>query len=62
MRTNPHSVVVRLGSHLTPYGWLYNVSGWDAVAITLRNGRKFSLGTDDPQGLTEAIQRYTAVK
>ena len=44
------------GIHLTPYGWLYNVGGWDAVAITLRNGRKFALGTDDPQGLAEAIQ------
>ena len=37
------------GIHLTPYGWLYNVSGLDAVAITLVNGRKFALGTDDPQ-------------
>ena len=36
------------GIHLTPYGWLYNVSGLDAVAITLRDGRKFALGTDDP--------------
>jgi hypothetical protein len=44
------------GIHLTPYGWLYNVAGWNAVAITLRNGRKFALGTDDPQGLTAAIQ------
>src|SRR4029077_18290041 len=33
------------GIHLTPYGWLYNVSGFDAVAITLRDGRKFALGT-----------------
>jgi hypothetical protein len=32
------------GIHLTPYGWLYNVSGLDAVAVTLRNGRKFALG------------------
>jgi hypothetical protein len=44
------------GIHLTPYGWLYNVAGWDAVAITLRNGRRFALGTDDPQGLAAAIQ------
>jgi hypothetical protein len=44
------------GIHLTPYGWLYNVAGWDAVAITLRDGRKLSLGTDDPQGLAAAIQ------
>jgi hypothetical protein len=44
------------GIHLTPYGWLYNVSGLDAVAITLRNGRKFALGSDDPQGLADAIR------
>lgn len=44
------------GIHLTPYGWLYNVSGLDAVAITLGSGRKFALGTDDPQGLVSAIQ------
>jgi hypothetical protein len=47
------------GIHLTPYGWLYNVAGWDAVAITLRNGRKFALGTDDPHGLVDAIRRLT---
>jgi hypothetical protein len=44
------------GIHLTPYGWLYNVSGLDAVAITLRDGRKFALGTDDADGLTAAIR------
>ena len=44
------------GIHLTPYGCLYNVSGFDAVAITLRDGRKFALGTDDPHGLTAGIR------
>ena len=44
------------GIHLSPYGWLYNVSGFDAVAITLRDGRKFALGTDDPDGLTAGIR------
>jgi hypothetical protein len=45
------------GIHLTPYGWLYNVSGLGAVTITLRDGRKFALATDDPQGLSVAIER-----
>jgi hypothetical protein len=45
------------GIHLTPYGWLYNVLGLDAVAITLRDGRKFALGTDDPNGFTSAVRR-----
>lgn len=44
------------GIHVTPCGWLYNVSGLDAVTITLRDGRKFAFGTDDPHGLTEAIR------
>jgi hypothetical protein len=48
------------GIHLTPCGWLYNVSGFDAVAITLRDGRKFAFGTDDTHGLSEAIRRYTS--
>jgi len=45
------------GIHLTPYGWLYNVAGLDAVAITLRDGRKFALGTNDPNGFTSAVRR-----
>jgi hypothetical protein len=44
------------GVRLTPSGWLYNVSGFDAVAITLRDGRKFALGTNDPHGLTAGIR------
>ena len=44
------------GVHLTPCGWLYNVSDLDAVTITLRDGRKFALGTNDPHGLTTAIR------
>jgi hypothetical protein len=44
------------GIHLTPHGWLYNVSGWKAVEIALRNGRRFCLGTDEPENLLKAIQ------
>jgi len=44
------------GVRLTPCGWLYNVSGFEAVAITLRDGRKFAFGTDDPHGLTAGIR------
>ncbi|HEU0208271.1 MAG TPA: hypothetical protein VFQ78_04755 [Candidatus Udaeobacter sp.] len=45
------------GVHLSPYGWLYSISGFDEVAITLRDGQKFALGTDDPQGLVRAVRR-----
>lgn len=44
------------GIYLTPDGWLYNVGGWEAVEITLRNNKKFALGTDDPDGLISAIR------
>ena len=50
------------GIHLTPYGWLYNVSGFDAVVITLRNGRRFCLGTDQPNELVAAIRRVASVR
>lgn len=44
------------GVRLTPHGWLYNVSGLDAVQITLRGGKKFRIGTDQPIELHSAIQ------
>jgi hypothetical protein len=39
------------GIHWSRFGWLYNVSGRDAVAITLRSGKQFALGTDDAPSL-----------
>ena len=44
------------GIRFTPHGWLYNVSGLDAVQIQLRSGRKFRIGTDNPAGLVSALQ------
>ncbi len=43
------------GIHFSRFGWLYNVSGCDAVAITLKNGKKFALGTDEPQTLVTRL-------
>jgi hypothetical protein len=43
------------GIHLTPYGWLYNVGGREAVQLTLRTGRALRVGTDEPQRLCETI-------
>jgi hypothetical protein len=36
-------------------GWLYNVSGLDAVEIILQNGKRRRIGTDEPQLLAAAI-------
>ena len=48
------------GIRLTPHGWLYNVSGLDAVQVRLKNGKTFRVGTDRPAELCEAIQRGIA--
>ncbi len=47
------------GIRYTPYGWLYNVSGLRAVEIELKDGKRFRLGTDEPEQLIRAIQRAT---
>ncbi len=38
-------------------GWLFSVSGFDAVQIDLRNGKLYQIGTDEPQRLQEAIRQ-----
>jgi len=45
------------GIHKTARGWLYNVSGFDAVRITLRGGKSILLGTDEPDRLRSAVVR-----
>jgi len=45
------------GLRLVPGGWLWNVSGLEAVELQLDNGRVWRLGTDDPEGLREALER-----
>ncbi len=45
------------GIRLTPHGVLYNVSGFHAVEIKLRTGKKFRIGTDVPQELEKAIRQ-----
>jgi hypothetical protein len=50
---NPWSYGV--GLRLIPGGWLWNVSGADAVELRLRDGRRFRIGTDEPSVLREAI-------
>ena len=43
------------GLHYTTEGWLYNVSGFQAVAVKLKNGKQFLLGTDEPERFCNAI-------
>ncbi len=44
------------GIRLIPDGWLYNVSGLWAVELQMVDGRRFRIGTDDPEGLAHAIE------
>jgi hypothetical protein len=43
------------GIHRITRGWLYNVSGFDAVAVRLDTGKEILLGTDEPERLRAAI-------
>ncbi|MCK9579561.1 MAG: DUF1673 domain-containing protein [Methanoregula sp.] len=44
------------GLRWTPYGRLYNVSGRGAVEVLLFSGKKFRIGTDEPETLKNAIE------
>lgn len=48
------------GIRLTRRGWLYNVSGYDAVLIRRRNGKTFLLGSDEPRRLRAALDAALA--
>lgn len=46
------------GIRLTPHGWLFNVSGLDAVEIRMAGGKQYRIGTDQPGELAAAIRTY----
>ena len=43
------------GLRFIPGGWLWNVSGLDAVELRLQSGKRFRIGTDEPMALHAAI-------
>lgn len=45
------------GIRLTPDGWMWNISGFDAVRLHKTDGRSFTIGTDDAKKLKGAIDR-----
>jgi hypothetical protein len=44
------------GIHWFGRGWLYNVSGFDAVELQLNNNKVIRIGTDEPRRLENAIK------
>jgi hypothetical protein len=47
------------GIRYYPGGTLWNVSGLHAIELTLRDGKRFRIGTDEPQALSEALSKQT---
>jgi hypothetical protein len=45
------------GIHLTPQGWLYNVGGFCAVELRTRSGRRYRVGSDEPEEMAREINR-----
>ena len=44
------------GIRRTSHGWMWNISGLDAIELTYRDGKKFRIGTDEPEALLEALK------
>ena len=43
------------GIRLILHGWLYNVSGLDAIEIVMSSGKRYRIGTDQPNELMQAV-------
>ncbi|HTX59028.1 MAG TPA: hypothetical protein VMH02_05065 [Verrucomicrobiae bacterium] len=56
----PVSFWYGIGIHLTVRGWVWNVALGRGVQIHRRAGLPIVLGTDDPEGLLQAIERARA--
>jgi len=46
------------GIRWTPFGWQWNVSGTRGVELTYRSGRRFRIGSDEPEALASAIASW----
>lgn len=45
------------GVRLTRRGWLYSVSGYDALLVRRKDGKALLVGTDEPRKLKAALER-----
>lgn len=48
------------GIHWGPGGWIWNIWGFDCVALTMTRGRKLRIGTDEPEKLAEFLRSKIA--
>ncbi len=49
------------GIRKSPRGWLFNISGLDAVELSMKNEKVYRIGTDEPQKLSEFIQKSITI-
>jgi hypothetical protein len=40
-----------------PKMWIFNISGFDAVELAMKNGKIYRIGTDEPEKLETAIKQ-----
>ena len=38
--------------------WIFNVSGFEAVDLTMKSGKIYRIGTDEPQALVTALEQF----
>jgi len=43
-----------------PKMWIYNVSGFDAIELTMKNGKIYRIGTDEPDALEQALTKFVS--
>ena len=43
------------GIRFTPRGWLFNVSGFSAIELEMKRGKRYRIGTDDPDNLAKTL-------
>jgi hypothetical protein len=48
-------ILLGWGIRWFPGCWTYNVSGLQAVELNMRDGKRYRIGTDEPERLCEAI-------
>jgi len=49
------------GIRLTPFGWMFNIAGLDAVELCFASGKCFRIGTDKPLEVIEAFKQFKAL-
>lgn len=55
------NALIGWGIHFVGDGWLYRVSGQDAVRVKLKTGQRIYIGSDEPIELADAINKSIAV-